>query len=143
MNAVLGIGQLKRLDELNSKRTEIAQLYTDLLSEVDAVRPLQVPGYAMTHCWHLYIIRLDVEGLSMSRDDFMQALKEKQVGTGLHFRATHTQKYYREKYSDTLSLPDTEWNSERICSLPLYPDMTVDDVHRVVDAVKQVLADNG
>ncbi len=143
MNAVLGIGQLKRLDELNGRRTEIAQLYTDLLAQVDEVQPLHVPDYAMTHCWHLYIVRLDVEALSMSRDDFMQALKDKQIGSGLHFRATHTQKYYREKYADTAVLPDTEWNSERICSLPLYPDMTNDDVQRVVDTIKQIIAENG
>lgn len=142
MNAALGLGQLRRLHELNKKRTDIAQLYNELLSDIDEVQPLYVPEYVMTHCWHLYIIRLDIESLSLSRDAFMQALKEKQVGTGLHFRATHTQKYYREKYAAELNLPDTEWNSERICSLPLYPDMTSDDVHRVVDAIKQVIADN-
>ena len=143
MNAVLGIGQLKRLDDLNNRRTEIARLYTELLSEVDEIRPLQVPDYTMTHCWHLYIIRLDIERMAMSRDHFMQALKDKQIGSGLHFRATHTQKYYREKYADTVVLPDTEWNSERICSLPLYPDMTNDDVQRVVDTIKQIIAENG
>jgi UDP-4-amino-4-deoxy-L-arabinose-oxoglutarate aminotransferase len=143
MNAVLGIGQLKRLDDLNNRRAEIARLYTELLSEVDEIQPLQVPDYAMTHCWHLYIIRLDIESMAISRDGFMQALKEKQVGSGLHFRATHTQKYYREKYADTVVLPDTEWNSERICSLPLYPDMTDDDVYRVVDTIKQVIAEPG
>ena len=143
MNAVLGIGQLKRLDDLNNRRTEIARLYTDLLSEIDEIQPLQVPDYTMTHCWHLYIIRLDIESMAIGRDGFMQALKEKQVGSGLHFRATHTQKYYREKYTDTVVLPDTEWNSERICSLPLYPDMTDDDVYRVVDTIKQVIAETG
>jgi len=143
MNAVLGIGQLKRLDDLNNRRAEIARLYTELLSEVGEIQPLQVPDYAMTHCWHLYIIRLDIESMAISRDGFMQALKEKQVGSGLHFRATHTQKYYREKYADTVVLPDTEWNSERICSLPLYPDMTDDDVYRVVDTIKQVIAEPG
>jgi UDP-4-amino-4-deoxy-L-arabinose-oxoglutarate aminotransferase len=143
MNAVLGIGQLKRLHELNNRRTEIAALYTELLSEIDEVQPLQVPGYEMTHCWHLYIIRLDIEAMAMNRDDFMQALKERQVGSGLHFRATHMQKYYREKYTETVSLPETEWNSERICSLPLYPDMTDDDVRRVVDTIRQVITGAG
>jgi UDP-4-amino-4-deoxy-L-arabinose-oxoglutarate aminotransferase len=47
------------------------------------------------------------------------------IGTGLHFRAAHTQKYYRERFPD-VSLPNTEWNSARICSLP-FPDMTDDD----------------
>ncbi|MBT8119385.1 MAG: UDP-4-amino-4-deoxy-L-arabinose aminotransferase [Gammaproteobacteria bacterium] len=143
MNAVLGIGQLKRLNELNNRRAEIAALYSELLSEIDEIKPLQLPDYEMTHCWHLYIIRLDIESTAMSRDDFMQALKERQVGTGLHFRATHTQKYYREKYTEPMALPETEWNSERICSLPLYPDMTDDDVRRVVDTIRQVITGAG
>ena len=53
------------------------------------------------------------------------------IGTGLHFRAAHTQKYYRERFPE-VSLPNTEWNSARICSLPLFPDMTDDDVTRVI-----------
>lgn len=143
MNAVLGIGQLARLDEMNNRRTQLAQTYLQLLAEVDEVQPLHMPDYAMTHCWHLFIIRLDIDRLSINRDQFMQALKEKQIGSGLHFRATHTQKYYREKYHTTaMNLPNTEWNSARICSLPLFPDMTTDDVRRVVEAIKQIITDS-
>ena len=63
----------------------------------------------------------------------MEALKERGIGTGLHFRAAHTQKYYRERFP-TLSLP----NSERICSLPLFPDMTTADADRVITALQQL-----
>jgi UDP-4-amino-4-deoxy-L-arabinose-oxoglutarate aminotransferase len=143
MNAVLGIGQLARLNELNERRAQLAQTYLQLLAEVDEVEPLHMPDYDITHCWHLFIIRVDIDRLSMSRDQFMQALKAKQIGTGLHFRATHTQKFYREKYdSSAMMLPNTDWNSERICSLPLFPDMTTADVNRVVEAIKQVIAGN-
>jgi UDP-4-amino-4-deoxy-L-arabinose-oxoglutarate aminotransferase len=141
MNAVLGLGQLARLDALNARRTEIAQLYLELLKDIDEIQPLHLPAYEMTHCWHLFVIRVDIDRLSMSRDKFMQALKDKKIGTGLHFRATHTQKFYQEKYADSkISLPNTEWNSERICSLPLFPDMTDEDVQRVVAAIKEVIA---
>jgi len=141
MNAVLGLGQLARLDALNARRTEIAEMYLDLLKDVNEIQPLHQPPYEMTHCWHLFVIRVDTDRLSMSRDKFMQALKDKQIGTGLHFRATHTQKFYLEKYADSkISLPNTEWNSDRICSLPLFPDMTDEDVQRVVAAIKEVIA---
>lgn len=141
MNAVLGLGQLARLDELNSKRTKIAQMYLELLQDVEEIQPLHMPAYDMTHCWHLFVVRVDIERLSMSRDKFMQALKDKKIGTGLHFRATHTQKFYQEKYADSkIALPNTEWNSERICSLPLFPDMTADDVQRVIATIKEVIA---
>ena len=141
MNAVLGLGQLARLDALNARRTEIAEMYLDLLKDIKEIQPLHIPAYEMTHCWHLFVIRVDIDRLAMSRDKFMQALKDKKIGTGLHFRATHTQKYYLEKYADSkVTLADTEWNSERICSLPLFPDMTDADVQRVVAAIKEVIA---
>ena len=70
----------------------------------------------------------------------MAALKERNIGTGLHFRAAHLQKYYRETIPEAMgTLPNTEWNAERICSLPLFPDMTRQDVDDVVDAIKEVL----
>jgi len=141
MNAVLGLGQLRRLQQLNKKRTELAHCYLDLLTDIAEIQPLQLPQYEMTHCWHLFIIRLVSENLSINRDDFMQALKEKNIGTGLHFRATHRQKYYREKYdTQNMVLPHTDWNSERICSLPLYPDMNNNDVHRVVETIKDIIS---
>jgi UDP-4-amino-4-deoxy-L-arabinose-oxoglutarate aminotransferase len=76
----------------------------------------------------------------MSRDDFIARLKLKNIGTGLHFRAVHLQKYYTESMGFKRGmLPNTEWNSDRICSLPLFQDMTADDVYDVVNAIKEVL----
>jgi len=71
----------------------------------------------------------------------MQELKKRNIGTGLHFKAVHQQKYYRETMPSSAStLKETEWNSERICSLPLFPDMTEEDVKDVVNAIKDILA---
>ncbi|MGS9092565.1 DegT/DnrJ/EryC1/StrS family aminotransferase, partial [Salmonella enterica subsp. enterica serovar Infantis] len=66
----------------------------------------------------------------------MASLKTKGIVTGLLFRAAHTQKYYRERFP-TITLPDTEWKSERICSLPLFPDMTENHFDRVITALHQ------
>lgn len=140
MNAVLGIGQLARLDQLNRRRAELAALYNDRLADVDEITPLGLPPYQMQHAWHLYVVRLDIERTGLSRDDFMESLKSRGIGTGLHFRAAHEQKYYREQMAvEAGRLENTVWNSARICSLPLFPDMQDTDVERVVDAVKSVL----
>jgi UDP-4-amino-4-deoxy-L-arabinose-oxoglutarate aminotransferase len=138
--AVLGIKQLARVDEFNRKRKELAMYYRQRFAEIDEVIPLADPLYEMKHAWHLFIVRLDIEKSNMKRDDFMAELKKRNIGTGLHFRAAHLQKYYREKMGMYEGmLPDTEWNSERICSLPLFPDMTQADVNDVIDAIKEVL----
>lgn len=139
--AVLGRRQLARLDEFNRKRTELAMHYREKLKAVDELIPLKDPEYPCKHAWHLFIVRVDTDRVGMSRDAFMEALKQKNIGTGLHFRAVHLQKYYREQgiYRRGM-LPETEWNSDRICSLPLFPDMRMEDVDDVVAAIKEVLS---
>jgi UDP-4-amino-4-deoxy-L-arabinose-oxoglutarate aminotransferase len=139
--AVLGLRQLARIEEFNRKRTELAMEYRRQLSGIDEVLPLSDPPYSMKHTWNLFIVRLDVDKAGMSRDEFMQRLKERNIGTGLHFRAAHLQKYYREVMGMRRGqLPNTEWNSDRICSLPLFPDMAGRDVDDVVEAIKEVLS---
>jgi UDP-4-amino-4-deoxy-L-arabinose-oxoglutarate aminotransferase len=137
--AALGIRQLARLDELNSRRAALSDRYRAALADVPEVRPLGLPAHHMTHAWHLFIVRLE-DTAPIGRDALMAALKERGIGTGLHFRAVHLQKYYREHFPlPPGRLPNTEWNSERMCSLPLFPDMRFSDVDRVVDAIRDLV----
>jgi len=143
ISAVLGLRQLARVDALNAKRTELATQYRKRLSDVEGILPLHDPCYPMKHAWHLFIVRLDIDKAGFTRDEFMNRLRQRNIGTGLHFRAVHLQKYYRETMGMRRGmLPDTEWNSDRICSLPLFPDMTPEDVDDVVDAIKDVLSED-
>ena len=140
MQAVLGIGQLARVDEMNRKRGEIMAAYLEKLADIDEIIPLKRPDYDFVHAHHLMVVRLDIDKAKMSRDDFMSELKQRNIGTGLHFRCVHLQKFYREKMNCVPGmLPNTEWNSERIFSLPMFPDMTENDLNDVVAAIKDVL----
>ncbi|NIA05717.1 MAG: UDP-4-amino-4-deoxy-L-arabinose--oxoglutarate aminotransferase, partial [Proteobacteria bacterium] len=124
-----------------ARRTELAQYYLERLATVDELLPLAMPAWEQRHAWHLFIVRLDIDRAGISRNSFMAELQKKNIGTGIHFRAVHEQKYYRETLKLLPgALPATEWNSERICSLPLFPAMTMDDVDDVVAAIKEVLA---
>lgn len=141
ISAALGLSQLARVNEFNSKRTELALRYRERLQEVDEILPLSDPVYPMKHAWHLFIVRLDTDRAGLSRDNFTYELKQRNIGTGLHFRAVHLQKYYREAMGMHHGmLPNTEWNSDRMCSLPLFPQMTLDDVDDVVNAIKEILS---
>ncbi len=84
-------------------------------------------------------MRVDPAAAGLTRDEFMERLKGHGIGTGLHFRAAHTHKYYRAHHPPRTPLPNTEWNSDRVCSLPLFPDMAESDVERVVDAIRAVV----
>lgn len=140
ISAVLGLRQLARIDSFNEKRTLLAMRYRERLCDVEEVIPLSDPSYPMKHAWHLFIVRLDTDRAGMNREIFMEELKKRNIGTGIHFLAVHLQRYYREVMGTQRgTLPNTEWNSDRICSLPLFPEMDMEDVDDVVEAIKEVL----
>lgn len=136
ISAAIALVQLNKLAAINARRTEIAQRYLTELADTPFL-PLSQPAWPHQHAWHLFIIRVDEAECGMSRDALMETLKAQDIGTGLHFRAAHTHKYYRERCPQ-LSLPNTEWNSDRICSIPLFPDMRDEDVTRVITALRQI-----
>lgn len=136
INAAIALVQLQKLPAINARRQAIAERYLRELADTPLL-PLVQPAWPHQHAWHLFIIRVDETRCGISRDALMEQLKIHDIGTGLHFRAAHTHKYYRESYPQ-LSLPATEWNSERICSLPLFPDMHDDDVTRVIAALRHL-----
>jgi len=143
LQAALGIHQLDKLDGFIEMRTLLAHFYNEAFRDVpELVTPKPVP-YEHRHAWHLYTPLIRIEKLSIDRDAFMAQLKGENIGTGLHFKAIHHHPYYR----DTLgiapgSLPNADYASERILSLPLFPLMTLDDARDVVAAVKTVIARN-
>ncbi len=141
MQAALGLSQLPRLAAVNAKRAELGNYYREQLAGIDEIRPLADPtGYDFRSAWHLMVVRVDSP--SIDRNEFMAALKAENIGSGLHFRCAHLQKYYRESMGcEPGMLPATEWNSDRICSLPLFPEMTLADVDDVVAAIRKVFAD--
>ena len=137
---MLGVRQLARIAEFNAKREALALRYREKFASIDEILPLKDPDYKMKHSWHLFVVRV-TDKAGLTRDEFMSELKKRNIGTGLHFRCTHLQKYYRDALGyKTGMYPNTEWNSERICSIPLFPDMTEKDQDDVIEAVKDILA---
>ena len=144
LQAALGLHQMAKLDRFNARRKELAERYGRLLCDVPHVKPLGTPAYPHHHAWHLYIVRLELEALSIGRDDVMGQLQERNIGTGLHFPALHLASWYANKYGyRTGSLPRTEHAGERIFSLPLYPLMSDRDQDDVVAALRAVLTSHG
>lgn len=137
MAAAMGRTQLRRLEKMNLARTVLAEWYSAAFADIPEILPLKTPTWPHKHSWSLYVVRLNKPGLS--RETFMERLKSRNIGTGIHFLAAHTHAFYRSKYKSNQSLENTEWNSERILSLPLFPEMSEEDVADVVFAVKEAL----
>jgi dTDP-4-amino-4,6-dideoxygalactose transaminase len=136
--AAIGLGQLKRLPEFNEKRRQLAEHYNKLFARVPEVERPQVSPDVTTN-WHLYVIRLRDTGLS--RETLAAELKQRGIGTSVHYYPVHYHPYYREKYGFALGdYPVCEAEFARILSLPLFPQMTERDVERVVDAIEEIVA---
>ncbi|MBN2144448.1 MAG: UDP-4-amino-4-deoxy-L-arabinose aminotransferase [Candidatus Aureabacteria bacterium] len=140
IQSALGLSQLKKLDRFNARRKDLALYYDELLKNVPEITPIGRPIYPHRHTHHLYIVLLDIDKVPVTRDIFLDLLKQYQIGTGVHFRAAHLQHYYREVcgYRRGL-LPETEWVSDRLFSLPLFPSMTENDVNDVVQALQAAI----
>ena len=140
IQAALGIHQLRRLDDFIRQRTEQARYYDQHLAEIDEIGLPGMPPYPVRHAWHLYTVLVKVETLAINRDEFMNELKRRNIGTGLHFKAIHLHPFYaRELQLSRGSLPNAEYVSDRIVSLPLFPRLERNDQDDVIEAIKDVI----
>lgn len=140
IQAAIGLHQLPKLDEFNAKRRTLAERYLNLLEGWKEISlPAASAGYDATHAWHLFVPLINVEEAKMSRDDFMEAMKSCNIGTGFHYDAVHLFSYYQKTFGYKRGdFPNTEKIAERIVSLPLFPTMTFEEQDRVITAMKTV-----
>lgn len=141
INAALGIKQLPKLDRFNAERRRLAERYNSLLAGLPEVSPIRLPTYPAVHAWHLYIVRLNLDHLTIDRNEVIAAMAEENIGLGLHFPALHTQRYYRTRYGySSHDLPRASKAGEEILSLPLYPGLGDDGQDDVVAALTRVVS---
>lgn len=137
--AAIGIHQLRRLNGFQEKRESMADFYARELSGL----PIGLPSVNRSndqHAWHLYPILLLPEA-GIARDKFIEVMAEKGIGCSVHFIPLHLQPYWRDTYNLKASdFPVSQQLFEREVSLPLYTRMSEEDLRRVVEAVKAVLA---
>ena len=135
--AALGISQLKRLNAYTLKRQEIASQYRLGLSDVKGLTfPMPRPG--ISHAYHLFIIRVDFIGLGITRAKFMNSLREKNIGTQVHYIPVPMMPYYAGSCS-MKDLPNSLAYYREALSIPCFPGMSFEDVDRVCSAIKEIL----
>lgn len=143
IQAAMGIHQLKKLDGFIESRSRRANAYQEFFRGLDGiVTPGSVP-YPHRHAWHLYTPLIDIDVVSIDRDRFMQELKTRNIGSGLHYTSVPEFSYYVDKYGFRPDeFPDAHYVSDRIVSLPLFPTMSDQDQEDVVEAVVAICARN-
>jgi dTDP-4-amino-4,6-dideoxygalactose transaminase len=139
IQAGLGLAQLRKIDWMWKRRQEIAGKYTEAFQFMDEITPPRIKPDRKS-AWHLYVIKLNPVALNVDRNQFMEELKEREIGTSVHFIPLYRHPYYRDTFSCTSQgFPVSERIYERIISLPIYPGMTDGNIERVVEAVKTVV----
>jgi UDP-4-amino-4-deoxy-L-arabinose-oxoglutarate aminotransferase len=140
IQAAIGLRQLPKLERFIAARTALAERYRLALVQVPEVQPIGLVEYPASHAWHLFVVRLGLEELGCTRDEFVAAMNAERIGCGVHYPALHLQSHYRERYGYQLGmLPVADDMGSRICSLPLYPGLTPEEQERVVAAVLRVV----
>lgn len=140
IQAALGLTQLAKLGPWLERRRQIWTAYDQAFTELPVRRPAPEEPDTV-HARHLYTLLIDEKEAKISRDRFMLEMHKRGVGTGVHYRALHTQAYYRERFKlRPEEYPNAHWIGERTVSLPLQSGLSDAQVTRITRTVKEVLS---
>src|SRR5699024_2717230 len=141
IQAALGSSQLDKLDMFIDKRKEIVRKYNDGFNELkEIVVPFQ--GMSSDSSWHLFVIQIKSDLLSINRKAFFDKLREANIGVNVHYIPVHLQPYYQKLGYKQGDYPNAEALYKNIITLPLFPTMTSQDVQHVIDTVKEIVLEH-
>lgn len=138
IQAALGIQQLRRFDSMQDRRRQIVETYNEAFGRSPAFLTPTTRGH-VTNAWHLYVLRLRTSEMSIDRNQFIQEMTARNIGTSVHFIPIHVHSFYRNKYNyQPDDFPVAHAAYEQMVSLPLSPSMSDQDVADVIDAVLDI-----
>ena len=139
--AALGCCQVDRANLFFEQRKKIVEKYNKAFSKLDFI---QLPPDGEGNAWHLYLLRIIPEKLTISREEFAKKMQAAGLGISVHFIPIFHFTYWKELYPDFTAenYPQAEDHYQRTISIPLYPDMTEDAAQLVIDTVTQIGMEN-
>lgn len=137
LQAALGLAQLDRLDSFKRRRDEIRDQYDEAFDEIDGLRTPPEPTKS-DPMYHLYAIEISDE-FGCSRAEFVNAMHDENIGVQVHYVPLHYHPFFQRKFGYRCGeFPETERVYDGLVSLPLFPEMTSDDVENVIRAVHRL-----
>jgi UDP-4-amino-4,6-dideoxy-N-acetyl-beta-L-altrosamine transaminase len=137
IQAALGLSQLQRLDQYVAKRKSLAGSYDTLLADLPVVTPF-VHADADS-AWHLYVIRLRLGEIQSSHRRVFERMRAGGIGVNVHYIPVYRQPYYRQYGYSPLDYPESESYYSSAITLPLYPRLSEEEQHRVVDILRDAV----
>jgi len=135
--ASIGLHQLANAESMRNEREEIADFYDEAFSDLEMLeRPIRLDN--RIHSWHLYPVRLCLDRLSISRNEFIEQLRERGVGCSVHWRPLHLHPYYESLDWKQHDCPVATATWERLVTLPLFPGMTEAERNHVVSVTRDL-----
>lgn len=141
IQCALGISQLERLENFLKRRSEIAASYQHAFAELEdrVLLPAEFPD--RKSAWHLYLLRLNLKKVKTTRRKFYDFLKNRGVMAQVHYIPIYKHSFYQKFLrGKRINCPNAEKYYEEVISLPMFPDLAVEDQGRVIQAVKEGLA---
>jgi perosamine synthetase len=138
IQAALGLVQLAKCDTMWRRRAALAERYNQGLSSLDVFRIPQVAP-DVQHAWHLYVVLVEPKVLRIHRDQVIKELRQRGIGTAVHFIPLHLHPYYQREWGyRSGQFPVAEEYFDRCVSLPIYPGMRDQDAARVIEALHDI-----
>jgi perosamine synthetase len=135
----LGKSQLDKLPGWIKRRRQIALLYDEAFAEIPAINPLEVKPDAY-HTYHLYVCQIDSTKLNIDRGVIFKKLHAEGIGVNVHYVPVHLHRFYRNCFATKPGLcPAAEAAYERLISLPMFPEMTEQDINVVISSFEKIL----
>ena len=135
--AAIGIGQLQRAEEMRCEREAVAAYYREALRDEAAIE-LPLCNDDRVHSWHLFPIRLNLDRLTIDRNQFIEEIRRRGIGCSVHWRPLHLHPYYETTFGwhpEHLPVASMQWT--RVVSLPLFPGMSEQEREHVVRVVRE------
>lgn len=135
--AVIGLNQLKRLDDFLERRRENAKTLSKRLEGIKGLYP-QKPGPGVNHSYSYYSVVMDLEEFKYDRDKLVKALRAENIGCSIHYPTPlNKQPAFRNVCKET-DCPVSEEISKRIFSIPVHPALTEEDLKKILEALEKV-----
>ncbi len=141
--AALGSAQLARCDNFAEQRCAMAARYREAFSVFDELENPPLGEEPAGHAWHLFILRIRPGLLDINRNQFVEELKKRGIGSSVHFIPLHLHPFYQRTYGYREGhLPNAEASYLRCLSLPIFPGMTSEEQTRVIEAVGKIVSEH-
>lgn len=140
IQSAIGLVQLTKCTQMRNRREEIALKYNEAFSQCEQLQAPTVLGDRES-AWHLYVLRLNLDQLTIGRAEVIERFKQRGIGTSVHFIPLHMHPYYRNSYGyHDESLPVATAEYQRSISLPIYPGMSPDQIEYVIEQVLRIVS---